>query len=139
LAQLSQKQNDINIQISKFAAYESRVSTRVAKESLKSSADMQVIAAVTLGFLPGTFVATLFSASFWNFQPENKGSVVSKWVWLYWVVAAVLTLAVLVGWRVVSMLKKDGIGKLEVDLGKVLAIDNLGESDGKKTDEEKTV
>jgi Mg2+ and Co2+ transporter CorA len=137
---LSQKQNDINIQISKFAAYESRVSTRVAKESLKSSADMQVIAAVTLGFLPGTFVATLFSASFWNFQPENTGRVVSRWVWLYWVVAAVLTLAVLAAWRVVSKQKKDSVGKLplppELDLGKVLTIDDIG---GPEFDEEKTV
>ncbi|CAG5180770.1 uncharacterized protein ALTATR162_LOCUS9397 [Alternaria atra] len=42
-------------------------------------ADMRVIAAVTLLFLPGTFVATLFS-------PGNQGPKVSSWVWLYWVV-----------------------------------------------------
>ncbi|RYN24238.1 hypothetical protein AA0114_g12794 [Alternaria tenuissima] len=49
-------------------------------------ADMRVIAAVTLVFLPGTFVATLFSATFWDFSPGNQGPNVSSWVWLYWVV-----------------------------------------------------
>lgn len=136
---MSQKQNNINIQISKLAAYESRLSTRVAKESLKSSADMQVIAAVTLIFLPGTFIATLFSTSFWNLGPENKDSIVSKWVWLYAVVTIVLTLAVLVAWRVVSRLKRDSIGKLDMDLGKALAIDNLGGFGEEKIDEERKV
>jgi hypothetical protein len=100
---------------------------------------MQVIAAVTLGFRPGTFIATLFSTSFWNFGPANKDSVVSKWIWLYAVVTVVLTLAVLVAWRVVSRLKRDSIGKLEMDLGKVLATDDLGEFDEEKADPENTV
>ncbi|KAH7088343.1 hypothetical protein FB567DRAFT_524190 [Paraphoma chrysanthemicola] len=62
-------------------------------------ADMRVIAAVTLLFLPGTFVATLFSASFWDFSPGNQSSKVSSWVWLYWLVTASLTAAVLCIWR----------------------------------------
>lgn len=121
LARLSQKQNDINIQISKFAAYESRLSNKMAKSSLKYGADMQVIAAVTLVFLPGTFVATLFSTSFWNFQHEDTGKIVSKWIWLYCVVTVVLTLAVLATWRFVSRMKADGLElPPELDLGKLI-------------------
>jgi hypothetical protein len=60
---------------------------------------MRVIAAVTLLFLPGTFVATLFSASFWDFIPGNQGFKVSSYIWLYWLVTASVTAAVLFIWR----------------------------------------
>lgn len=69
-------------------------------------ADMRVIAVVTLLFLPGTFVATLFSASFWDFSPANRGSVVSEWVWLYWIITIALTVAVLAVWRTHPRLRK---------------------------------
>ena len=83
---------------------------------------MRIIAAVTLIFLPGTFIATLFSASFWNFQPTNTGPIVSKWVWLYWVITAVLTITVWGFWRGYSMIKSfwkrnkenEGDGKKDV-------------------------
>jgi Mg2+ and Co2+ transporter CorA len=108
------------------------MSNEMAKTSLKYGADMQVIAAVTLGFLPGTFIATLFSTSFWNFQPDNQGKVVSKWVWLYWIVTVVLTLAVLAAWRLVSKKKAEGLElPPELELGKLLENDGSGESDEK--------
>ncbi|KAF2464435.1 uncharacterized protein BDR25DRAFT_307171 [Lindgomyces ingoldianus] len=67
--------------------------------NLMYGSDMRTIAIVTLIFLPGTFVATLFSASFWNFGPSNTGPIVSKWVWLYWVITGLLTVTVFVAWR----------------------------------------
>ena len=67
---------------------------------------MRVIAAVTLLFLPGTFVATLFSASFWDFSPGNQSSKVSSWVWLYWVVTGALAAAVLCVWRGIPRMKQ---------------------------------
>ncbi|KAF2825367.1 hypothetical protein CC86DRAFT_456555 [Ophiobolus disseminans] len=70
------------------------------------AADMRVITAITLVFLPGTFVATLFSASFWNFDPRSGGKMVSSWVWLYFVSTAVLTLVVLAVWRGFAALKQ---------------------------------
>jgi amino acid permease len=63
------------------------------------AADMRVITAITLVFLPGTFVATLFSASFWNFDPRTTGPMVSKWVWLYFFSTLALMLIVLGVWR----------------------------------------
>lgn len=69
-------------------------------------ADMRVIAIVTLIFLPGTFVATLFSTSFWDFSPANEGPMVSKWVWMYWVVTAILTISVIGIWMRWPMLAK---------------------------------
>jgi hypothetical protein len=63
------------------------------------AADMRVITAITLVFLPGTFVATLFSASFWNFDPRTTGPMVSEWVWLYFFITLALMLIVLGVWR----------------------------------------
>jgi uncharacterized membrane protein len=67
---------------------------------------MRVITAITLVFLPGTFVATLFSASFWNFDPRTSGPLVSKWVWLYFFMTAALTLIVLGIWHGYTALKQ---------------------------------
>ncbi|EHL02211.1 hypothetical protein M7I_1805 [Glarea lozoyensis 74030] len=79
IARLSKYQNDVSLKLSQFAVYEGRLNTRMAKQSLQYGTDMQVIAGVTLVFLPGTFVVTLFSASFWDFQPGNTGRIVSGW------------------------------------------------------------
>jgi len=51
-----------------------RTSRRLAEITRRDSTDMRVIAAVTLVFLPATFTSTFFSASFFNFQPQNSGS-----------------------------------------------------------------
>jgi hypothetical protein len=66
---------------------------------------MRVITAITLVFLPGTFIATLFSTSFWNFDPRGTGPLVSRWVWLYFVTTFALTLIVLGVWRGYTFLK----------------------------------
>jgi hypothetical protein len=67
---------------------------------------MRVITAITLVFLPGTFVATLFSASFWNFDPRSTGPLVSGWVWLYFFTTFALTIIVLGVWRGYTFLKR---------------------------------
>jgi hypothetical protein len=81
-----------------------------------ASRDMRGIAFVTLTVLPETFMAvrncqptrhllhlllqTLFSTGFLGFSGD--GRVVSGWFWLYWLLTAVLTLAVYVGWYMFS-------------------------------------
>jgi len=61
-------------------------------------ADMRTITAITLIFLPGTFVATFFSTTFWDFSPDNNGVKVTYWVYLYFVATIGLTLLVLIVW-----------------------------------------
>jgi hypothetical protein len=60
---------------------------------------MRLITAITLIFLPGTFVATFFSTSFWDFSPDNNGTKISAWVWLYFLITISLTMLVLGVWR----------------------------------------
>ena len=72
---------------SRIIAEESKI---VATESLRKNDAMRSIAVVTMLFLPPTFIATLFSTSFFNFQSRD-GPVVSSWIWLYILLTAVLT------------------------------------------------
>ncbi|KNG50788.1 hypothetical protein TW65_01766 [Stemphylium lycopersici] len=74
--------------------------------NIRYGADMRLITIITLIFLPGTFVATFFSTSFWNFAPDNKGSKVSSWVWLYFLLTAGLTLLVFLVWKKIEILRK---------------------------------
>lgn len=60
---------------------------------------MRIIAWVTLLFLPGTFTATFFSSTFFDFLPDdNNPQIVSWWVWLYCLVTVLITGLVLLGW-----------------------------------------
>ena len=95
-------------------------SKMVALATLQDSAAMRTISAVTTFFLPATFTAvcysqtylaysarlglitmisrqTLFSTTFFNFQNAG-GSMVSKWIWLYWLITAILTALTNYGW-----------------------------------------
>jgi Mg2+ and Co2+ transporter CorA len=73
--------------------------SKVAKFSQRDSTDMRIIAAVTLIFLPGTFTATLFSTSFFNFQKNtDHPQAVSQLFWIYWVSTVALMLFVIGAW-----------------------------------------
>jgi len=67
---------------------------------------MRLITAITLIFLPGTFVATFFSTTFWDFSPDNDGAKVTYLVYLYFMITIGLTLLVLIVWRRFSTLKR---------------------------------
>ncbi|KAK6371653.1 hypothetical protein LTS17_008905 [Exophiala oligosperma] len=75
-------------------------SRNVAILTQKDSTNMRIIAVVTLLFLPGTFMATFFSAGFFNFfaEKQQRGQVVSEWIWLYFVLTGGTTIVVFVCW-----------------------------------------
>lgn len=61
---------------------------------------MKTIAAVTLAFLPGTFIASLFGMNFFDFAADGDGQTwaVSEKLWLYWAVTLPLTFLTLGSW-----------------------------------------
>ncbi|KAF2113209.1 hypothetical protein BDV96DRAFT_119380 [Lophiotrema nucula] len=120
----AQRDNETNLRISAAMANESHINTIVARASLRYGLDMRIIAAVTLIFLPGTFVATFFSIDFFDFGPDNGGAKVSKWIWVYFVVTIVLTLAVLAVWRLVSPMKVD---ELELETNGIPKLPDFGD------------
>ncbi|KPM38527.1 hypothetical protein AK830_g8045 [Neonectria ditissima] len=71
-----------------------------AEETRRDSRSMKTIAMVTLIFLPGTFVASLFSMSMFDWEAGRKeGQLVSTmWLWVYFAIAGPLTIFVLLLW-----------------------------------------
>ncbi|KAA6409105.1 MAG: hypothetical protein FRX48_07449 [Lasallia pustulata] len=67
---------------------------------------MKKIALITVLFLPGTFVATLFYMSMfdWKRSPSPSSITtrpqVSLFLWIYWVITVPFTLFVLLAWRI---------------------------------------
>lgn len=66
--------------------------------TISDTKDMRIISIVTLVFLPGTFVSTLFSMTFFN-QPslEQPWGVTSK-IWIYFVISGILTSFTFIVW-----------------------------------------
>ncbi|KAH9474913.1 Notoamide biosynthesis cluster protein M' [Psilocybe cubensis] len=74
-----------------------RLTSKIAVSTQRDSSSMITMAAVTMLFLPGTFVSALFSMVFFNSQSDNT-LVVSEQIWLFFAITIPLTVAVFVLW-----------------------------------------
>ncbi|KAE9365450.1 hypothetical protein N431DRAFT_430947 [Stipitochalara longipes BDJ] len=90
----TQADNEINLQIS-------NATKSIAHDAQRDSSSMITIAAVTMFFLPGTFISAFFSMTFFNFQEDNTGNqqfqVSDKW-WYFVAATVPLTAVVFVVW-----------------------------------------
>lgn len=98
---------------------------RLAHASKRDSNSMKTLSLLGAIFLPATYLASLFSMTFFDFQdqknnyfyyyangssisgtgtspdaPEDDNSVVSPLIWIYFVVTIPLTAAIVLAWRV---------------------------------------
>lgn len=71
---------------------------RLAHASKRDSTSMKVISLLGAIFLPATYLASVFSMTFFNF---NSGGppLVSPLLWVYFVISIPLTLAIVMFWR----------------------------------------
>ncbi|EMC91810.1 hypothetical protein BAUCODRAFT_305757 [Baudoinia panamericana UAMH 10762] len=115
-ALLSSNDNRANYEVAKSNYEIAKYAVRVAELARRDSTDMRVIAAATFVFLPGTFVATFFSTSFFDFSPRDD-ALASKWLWLYFVLTIALTCACVVAWRLLSNAGIKETAKFSVNLG----------------------
>jgi len=99
---IAKQDNVLNMQIARSSLADSNSMKVIATATARDSAAMVVISIVTIGFLPATFTATLFSTTFFNFQAQGQ-SVVSKWIWLYWAITAPLTIFIMGVWYFLSL------------------------------------
>lgn len=99
---IGQRDNRVNIETAAASREIAEDSRRVAILTRKDSLDMRIIAGVTLIFLPGTFMATMFGSGFFRFLPENSTQLVSGWIWLYWMLTITSTAIVLLSWFYLS-------------------------------------
>jgi Mg2+ and Co2+ transporter CorA len=96
--QMSAIFNHINMQDSLVSIQIARDGKVLATESKRDSSSMKTIAAVTMAFLPGTFVASFFAMPMFNWQAASTHQVVSPRVWIYWAVTIPLTTLTFVAW-----------------------------------------
>lgn len=87
---ISRKDQQTSIQIA-------RASESIAAETRADGAAMKTLAVVTVCFLHATSVSSVFSMSFFDWQPRD-GSFVGSRFWIYCIVAIVLTLLTVKIW-----------------------------------------
>ena len=86
--------------------HDTQINLKTSASMQRDSESMKTIAAVTMVFLPGTFVATFFSMGFFHFGSGDDLylTVAPQW-WLYVAVTLPLTIAVLTFWRFRGLLE----------------------------------
>ena len=72
----------------------------ISVESKRDNLSMMTIAAITMVFLPGTFVASFFAMPVLDWEPVKGHHVVNSRFWIYWVVTVPLTIATILFWWV---------------------------------------
>ncbi|ERF72516.1 hypothetical protein EPUS_09294 [Endocarpon pusillum Z07020] len=94
--------NEITLAFHTAAQRDSKIQVRIGEEAKKETTAMKAIAVVTMTFLPATFVSSIFSMSFFHFEPSQRGErdifIVSDKFWMYWVLAGPLSITVLSLW-----------------------------------------
>ncbi|KAM0165362.1 hypothetical protein ACHAPC_004890 [Botrytis cinerea] len=77
---------------------ESKITTSVMEARKGDANAIKTIAFLLMAFLPGAYIAVLFSGSMFDWQAERVGGVLSEWFWLYWAITGPLTAGVLGTW-----------------------------------------
>ncbi|KAI1112576.1 hypothetical protein F5Y14DRAFT_442552 [Nemania sp. NC0429] len=91
--------------------YQGETSMSLALTSSRDSRHMRTIALVTMVFLPGTFFATIFSMTFFNWQAGDGESAVSSSFWIYIAFSVASTAVVLLAYYYsISRRPRQGLG-----------------------------
>lgn len=91
-------QNDMLI--SHSVAQDSRV---LAIASRRDSSSMKTLAVVTMFFLPGTFVASLFATPYFALDSDRGAVILHRNFGIYWAVTVPLTVVTLMAWTAWTM------------------------------------
>lgn len=108
---IAQKESKLNFKM----AGEQR---KLAHSSKRDSAAMKIISLLGAVFLPGAYLASVFSMTFFNFQADDGVAQVSDQFWIYWVVTLPVT-AIIVGiWYVWEKKREARYDREDADLEK---------------------
>ncbi|CZR63864.1 uncharacterized protein PAC_13761 [Phialocephala subalpina] len=79
------------------------INFEIALATGRDSRHMRSIALLTMVFLPGTFFASVFSMTFFNWSGSNGNAEVSGYIWIYILVTVCFTLATVGTWYYLSI------------------------------------
>ncbi|KAI0202475.1 hypothetical protein F4808DRAFT_421721 [Astrocystis sublimbata] len=88
---------------------QSETSLALALAASNDSRHMRTIALVTMVFLPGTFFASIFSMTFFDWQAGEGESTVSSLFWIYIAFSVFATLATLLAYYLLAIRPKRGL------------------------------
>ncbi|KUI62676.1 hypothetical protein VP1G_09784 [Cytospora mali] len=86
----------------------SKSSLDIAEATKRDGQRMRSIAVLTMFFLPATFVATVFSMTFFNWTPGQGEEVLSPYIWVYVVGTAIFTGLTMGLWYIYSRRHEEG-------------------------------
>ena len=89
---IAQHEQELSRELTKASLQLGEATRQIAEDSKRDSTSMKAIAAVTMFFLPGTFVASLFAMPIFSWNATAGGDVISHRIWVYWAVTIPLTL-----------------------------------------------
>ena len=84
--------------------HDNQINADIAKATKRDSSAMTTIAILTIIFLPGAFVAALFSMNMFNWDAGAGEPVVSSRFKYYWAVTVPLTIVVIMVWIITNLL-----------------------------------
>ena len=79
------------------AQLDNQTSAELAASASRDSTSMKILAFISALFLPGNFVAAMFSMDMFDWS-SRSGRVVEERFWVYWAVAVPLTAVTVAGW-----------------------------------------
>ena len=85
-------QNEIQLSFNIVAQDIAKSSMKISEAVQSDSSVMKTVALVSAGFIPMTFIATVFSMSFFVYSVDNEKWNMSNQAWIYGVVAIPFTL-----------------------------------------------
>ncbi|KAM5343370.1 hypothetical protein ACJ41O_011907 [Fusarium nematophilum] len=98
-----------NVLYNLIAQHDSFMQARLAREALRDSKAMKTLSVLTILFLPGAFVATVFSTNMFGFESK------SQQIRVYFAIVIPLTLVLMIGWAL--WLARTPLGH-DVELGR---------------------
>ncbi|CAM1505370.1 Fc.00g110070.m01.CDS01 [Cosmosporella sp. VM-42] len=107
---MSQREARLNLEI----AGEQR---RIAHASKRDSTAMKTLSLMGALFLPGTYLASVFSMTFFNFEADAD-PVVSTNLWIYFAVTVPITALIVASWTLIDRRRVDKHKKEDADLEK---------------------
>lgn len=80
------------------AQLDNQTSAELAASASRDSTSMKILAFISALFLPGSFIATMFSMDMFDWKQKRSEAVVSNRFWVYWAAALPLTAVTVLGW-----------------------------------------
>ncbi|KAI0480678.1 hypothetical protein GGR56DRAFT_627105 [Xylariaceae sp. FL0804] len=121
---MAQKESKLNLEM----AIQQK---RLAHASKRDSTAMKTLSLLGAIFLPGTFLASVFSMTFFNFNVgdggSGKGAEVSQELWIYFVITIPLTVVIVGSWWLLERRREkiyadedhhieEGIAQMDLDI-----------------------